>query len=775
MAGIRAGIAYVDILPNLKGFGTALTAGVTQQQKDVASKVGKIGLVAGAAVALGAKVAIDQAKNLNEAVSAVSVTFASAGDQVLKWSENQNDAFAAVDFDSAIKGYAVFARSAGLADKETATFSKGLVDAAGDLASFHNADPSEVLDNIKSGLTGEAEPLRKYGILLSEATVQQEAMASGIGKEGEKLTESQKILARRNLIMKSLGAAQGDWARTIDSAANQERLLAANAKDNAAALGKGLLPAYTTLIKLLQSVVTFFGKHVTLTKTLTAVVATLAALFITYSAAVKIAAAVQAVFNTVTMATNATLLANPIGLVVVAIVALVAAFIIAYKKSETFKKIVDAAFRGVLKVVKFVITVILTYFKLYLMGIQLVIKGLVKLGGWIPWIGDKVKGLEKGVGSAITGIDKLQGAVGRLGNTSKTAGGKMAKAGVDAEALSAATKKLGSSIKASSGALSKMGEAVTEAFTGFNDKALQAFDAETERVLKNLSVRVAAVGRSWLMKPGDLTPAERELAALDEAERKRDLAKRKSDALKELKDAKGAAPIEQEIGGKIITVSKGPDVERLKAAREELAAIEREQTRNRLEKRADTEREAADKAIDQAQIDYKSLRDEQKEHFEKELLQLENAIKKGELTQSQARARALATLSKYGISLEKAGKSLGDAFSRGLEAGIKSIMDQAAKTHAALLKIVELRAKLVAAGKKAIPVTVTILRPKNPDGTGDNAPTGGSRGPTTQPRIGRGPYGIPTIVGQNVEKQYVNDESTARQIGNQAAKKVVRR
>jgi hypothetical protein len=124
----------------------------------------------------GAVKATRDASHLNEMISATNVVFGKSSKRILDWSRNANDALSQADFLSAAKGFAVFARQAGLGDDATAKFSKTLLDGANDLASFHDANPADVLSDIKSGLTGEAEPLRKYGILLSEAAVQQEAM-----------------------------------------------------------------------------------------------------------------------------------------------------------------------------------------------------------------------------------------------------------------------------------------------------------------------------------------------------------------------------------------------------------------------------------------------------------------------------------------------------------------------------------------------------------------------------------------------------------------------
>ena len=105
---------------------------------------------------------------------------------------------------------------------------------------------------IRSGLVGEAEPLRRFGVLLNEAAVKAEAYRSGIAKVGAVLTEQQKVQARANLIMQQTKLAQGDATRTADSFTNQMRKLQNQVRDTATELGLKLLPIATTVITKLN-------------------------------------------------------------------------------------------------------------------------------------------------------------------------------------------------------------------------------------------------------------------------------------------------------------------------------------------------------------------------------------------------------------------------------------------------------------------------------------------------------------------------------------------
>ena len=108
-------------------------------------------------------------------------------------------------------------RTIGLGTRRTADMSRRLAELGADMASFNNEDPTDMLDRLRSGLAGEAEPLRRFGVLHREARVKTEAYRSGIAKAGAKLTEQQKVQARYNLILRDTTLQQGDVARTGDS------------------------------------------------------------------------------------------------------------------------------------------------------------------------------------------------------------------------------------------------------------------------------------------------------------------------------------------------------------------------------------------------------------------------------------------------------------------------------------------------------------------------------------------------------------------------------
>lgn len=127
--------------------------------------------------------------------------------------------------------------------------SESLVKLAVDVASFNNASDPEVIRDFTSALVGNHETVRKYGILITENSLKQEAENSGIKKKYDQLTELEKVQLRYNIILKSTTDAQGDAIRTADSQANTEKRAEADLKNMQETLGTKVAPAFLLVTK----------------------------------------------------------------------------------------------------------------------------------------------------------------------------------------------------------------------------------------------------------------------------------------------------------------------------------------------------------------------------------------------------------------------------------------------------------------------------------------------------------------------------------------------
>lgn len=227
---------------------------ITAQFKSIGDAAKKAGAVLSASVTaplvIAGKKAISAASDLNEALSATDVVFDKSADRVQAFAKTTADAFG-ISQEAALSAsvqYSVFGKQAGLTGDSLADFSTQLVQNSADLASFFNTDPTEALNAFRSGLSGEMEPLRRYGIILSEDAVKQKAYAEGIAKQGEELTQGQKVMARYLLIQEQMGDASGDFGRTSEGLANSLRRLQGIATDTAAQFGQQLLPSVLNIV-----------------------------------------------------------------------------------------------------------------------------------------------------------------------------------------------------------------------------------------------------------------------------------------------------------------------------------------------------------------------------------------------------------------------------------------------------------------------------------------------------------------------------------------------
>lgn len=273
----------------------------------VFKKAAKAGLVGLAGAAAGAvKLGMDSislASDLEESTNKVAQVFGDGADSVFKFSEKAADALGQTNTQAreAAATFGIFGSAAGLADRKNARFAKRMTTLASDLASFNNTDPSQAVEALGAALRGESEPIRAFGVMLDEATLKAEAMRLGLlkpvkdkskifayqtrvtdlqrsyneavkehGKDSLEalkaeaslgtartalqkategtlppLTKQQKLLAAQSEIFKQTNVAQGDFARTSDGLANQQRRLSARFEDAKAKLGVGLLPIMT--------------------------------------------------------------------------------------------------------------------------------------------------------------------------------------------------------------------------------------------------------------------------------------------------------------------------------------------------------------------------------------------------------------------------------------------------------------------------------------------------------------------------------------------------
>jgi hypothetical protein len=206
-----------------------------------------------------AKDAVDEYSHLQESINAVTVSYGDAADEVLALGDDSAEAFGLSEssVNDAAVAMAGFATKIDEADPPKAF--ENVLGRARDFASVMNVDVNEALGLFRSGLAGESEPLRKFGLDVSAATVEQVALKEGIIQVGEKMTESQKVQARYRTIMQQTEQMAGDFANTSDGLANSQRILTAKWKDAQAVLGETLAPLMVELLDTGENLIPVFG------------------------------------------------------------------------------------------------------------------------------------------------------------------------------------------------------------------------------------------------------------------------------------------------------------------------------------------------------------------------------------------------------------------------------------------------------------------------------------------------------------------------------------
>ena len=231
------------------GFAIGASAAVAAKGLDL---IGSAAFGAGQAVGDFIGDSIKAASDLNESTSKSKVIFGDAAKAVEDFASTADKSLG-LSKSAALEAAASFGNlflGTGQSAQKAAELSKAMVTLAGDLASFNNLDPTETLQKLRSGLTGEAEPLRAVGVFLTEAKVKAKAMELGLADAHGELSEGAKVMARYQIILDETKTAQGDFARTADGVANSQRALNAELENARAELGQELLPLEKEWISL---------------------------------------------------------------------------------------------------------------------------------------------------------------------------------------------------------------------------------------------------------------------------------------------------------------------------------------------------------------------------------------------------------------------------------------------------------------------------------------------------------------------------------------------
>jgi hypothetical protein len=241
----------------VKGFGTT----VSQVGKKIAS-AGKAMTAAITLPLIGFGVAaIKFASDAEEIQSKFDAVFKEFAEQTSVWVEEFADAVNRNATD--LKDYAATFQDTfvplGFVREEAAELSKALVELTIDLASFNNASEPETMRALQSAIVGNHETVRRFGVIINQAALEQELLNMGIRDGAEAATEAEKAQARLNLIIAGTTDAQGDAIRTSESFANQMKGLKGELKEVSEQIGTILIPMLAPLIEQIKKLMDAFN------------------------------------------------------------------------------------------------------------------------------------------------------------------------------------------------------------------------------------------------------------------------------------------------------------------------------------------------------------------------------------------------------------------------------------------------------------------------------------------------------------------------------------
>ena len=253
----NVGAVDFELLLNSNPFNQGLkNAGNTIKSSGIESSLKGIGKLALAAFSVKAivnfgKECINLGSDLAEVQNVVDVTFGNLNTEVNKFAENAIDKFGLGQTVTKkyVGTFGAMSKAFGFSNKEALAMSETLTGLAGDVASFYNLSSDEAYIKLKSVFTGETETLKDLGVVMTQNALDQYALANGYGRTTAKMSEQEKVALRYKFVLDKLSLANGDFARTSDSWANQTRVLSLRFNELKATLGQGFINIFTPIVK----------------------------------------------------------------------------------------------------------------------------------------------------------------------------------------------------------------------------------------------------------------------------------------------------------------------------------------------------------------------------------------------------------------------------------------------------------------------------------------------------------------------------------------------
>ncbi len=219
---------------SLRSFGYVALAGITA--------------VTGGLLALGT-ISLTTASNLQEVQNIVDTTFKNSTEEIENFAKTANVSYGLSELNA--KKYVgvmgAMLKSSQLNNEEVLKHSILVTGLVGDFASFYNLDHETAFQKIRAGVSGETEPLKQLGINMNVANLEAYSLTKGIGKLWSEMDQQEQVLTRLNYLYSVSTDAQGDFLKTSDQFANQQRIIKTELENVSTTIGDSLIPVMSKL------------------------------------------------------------------------------------------------------------------------------------------------------------------------------------------------------------------------------------------------------------------------------------------------------------------------------------------------------------------------------------------------------------------------------------------------------------------------------------------------------------------------------------------------
>lgn len=497
--------------------------------------------------------------NMAESLGKMNVVFGENATVVEGWA-NKSATSMGLSKQAAVEAagtYGNLFQAFGLGQDTATDMSTSLVQLASDMASFNNTSIDDAILALRSGLSGETEPLKKFGVALSDARLKTEALSMGLIKStSEALTPAAKAQASYSLIMKDTKLAQGDYARTADGTANTMRTLKAQFDNAKVALGDALMPAFRgvlsilkLLIPVLEKVGAFFKKYSDDIMDLAKIVGIAGAAFLAYkgimiatAVGTEILAVAQVILKGQQLASiastnglaasmlalNAAMRANPVGLIVTGITLAVAAIVMLWKHSDSFRKLVITVGKAGLMAFASIIPMVGQVYEVIMKVVTGPLRALLSVLSHLPGVGKYAKA---GLDIMNKGLDGISDFANAAAQKAKDLAANLDKVGASADKAADKTKKATDKGKGGAGgagggagggmsekdkkALEKYNKQVVDIYKDMND-TIASYNEDAAKELEQLNEKKLEAQKRYDEEYASLTKRKREADAADQ-------------------------------------------------------------------------------------------------------------------------------------------------------------------------------------------------------------------------------------------------------------------